>query len=286
MPYRYIAVFLLLIPLKGRAGSDSLRQRHVLLRADLSASLVTERNSWEQKVTSLLLKSSAELRLREDMRSGWQKDFYLFTHLGYQGIADSIWLKNTDQVRLQLRWTDKVNRKMRHTYSILFQTQWCNTWSYSYGERMWRSGILNPALLELNYSFSLDFWKQSRLHLAPAALRIETRPGNVFYRNTKETPAISGRHSNLYSRYGFSGQLFIDESFCDNILVWQNQSTWFVNAINRQEIRFDVLNRLCIRFLKYMQLRIETGLVYQPELSLRVQYRQEVLLGIFYEKRK
>jgi len=47
-----------------------------------------------------------------------------------------------------------------------------------------------------------------------------------------------------------------------------------------------VSNRLSIRFLKVFQLRIESGLCYQPEQSKQLQYKQEVLLGIFYDYRK
>lgn len=285
MLYRYL-LLLLLPSTHVCAGGDSLLMNRLLLRGDMSASVVAERNSWDENVNALLLKGCAELRLRRDYKSGWQHDYWLFTQLGYQGLLDSIWVKSADQLRVQLRWTDKAVRRSRHTYSVLFQTQWANTWSYAAETPRWRSGFMNPALLEMNYSFSFDFWRQSRLHLAPAALRIETRPRNSFYQQGSESPAITGTESNLFSRYGFSGQLFIDETFCNNLLAWQHQSNWFVNAINKRQMQFDVSNRLCIRFLKYMQLRIETALSYQPELSLRLQYRQEVLLGIFYEKRK
>ena len=86
--------------------------------------------------------------------------------------------------------------------------------------------------------------------------------------------------------YGFSGYLTIDESFYKELILLQHQSHLFFNALTAKHIQFDITNRVCIRFFKYLQLRLETSLMYFPDQSLQLQYRQEVLLGIFYEHRK
>ena len=145
---------------------------------------------------------------------------------------------------------------------------------------------MNPAFIELGYSFTWDFLTNSNLMLTPATFQINIQPRKMQLIQQNEPPLLKSRHSNIYSRYGFSGYLTIDESFYKELLLLQHQTHIFFNALTAQQIQFDITNRVCIRFFKYLQLRLETSLMYFPDQSLQLQYRQEVLLGIFYEHRK
>lgn len=265
---------------------DSVLMRRQLWRGDLSGSYVTERDWTGQAQNYVLLKGLAEARFRKKLLNGWQHEHYVHTQLGYTAITDSIWIKSADVVKIQLRWMEENNRKVMHTYSLRFQTQWLSTWSMNENSRQWMAGFMNPSGLELGYSFSWYFLENSSLMLTPATLQLSLTPRNTFAMTNVEDPAFRLRHANMYSRYGFSGTLNMEESFYDNVLVLSHQSHLFFNAISSEKIQFDVTNRVSIRFLKYLQLRLDTQLLYQPEQLKKIQYRQEVLLGVFYEKRK
>jgi hypothetical protein len=290
MLHRYMLVILLsLVPFAGKCFlclSDSLLTRKQCMRGDVSGSFVTERNWWSEAQSTILLKCLAEARFRANYLSGWSHDHLFFTELGYCGFMDSSWIKNADILKLQFRWMEKGKRRLLHTYSIRFQTQWLNSWRYTQEQKSWQGGFMNPARLELGYSFTWQFYKNSCLHMTPATMQINVQPKLGAVSSLNEKPAFKTKHSDVYSRYGFSAQLAIDESYFNNILLWQQQSNLFFNALSRDQIQFDINNRLCFRFLKLFQLRLETTFTYFPEQSLKLQYRQEVLVGIFYEYRK
>jgi hypothetical protein len=247
---------------------------------------VTERDWTGQAQNYIILKGLAEARFRKKLQSGWQHEHYVHTQLGYTAITDSIWMKSADILKIHLRWMEENKRKVIHTYSLRFQTQWLSTWRINENSRQWMAGFMNPSGLELGYSFSWYFLENSSLMLTPATLQLSVMPRTILSPAAVEDPSIRLPHANMYSRYGFSGTLNIEESFYNNVLVLSHQSHLFCNAITAQKIQFDVSNRVSVRFLKYLQLRLDTSILYQPDQTSKLQYRQEVLLGIFYEKRK
>jgi len=265
---------------------DSVVMRRQLWRGDLSGSYVTERDWTGQAQNYIILKGLAEARFRKKLQSGWQHEHYVHTQLGYTAITDSIWMKSADILKIHLRWMEENKRKVIHTYSLRFQTQWLSTWRINENSRQWMAGFMNPSGLELGYSFSWYFLENSSLMLTPATLQLSVMPRTILSPAAVEDPSIRLPHANMYSRYGFSGTLNIEESFYNNVLVLSHQSHLFCNAISAQKIQFDVSNRVSVRFLKYLQLRLDTSILYQPDQTSKLQYRQEVLLGIFYEKRK
>ena len=289
MHNRYIFLSLLLITwnmVLWAQSPDSVVMRRQLWRGDLSGSYVTERDWTGQAQNYIILKGLAEARFRKKLQSGWQHEHYVHTQLGYTAITDSIWMKSADILKIHLRWMEENKRKVIHTYSLRFQTQWLSTWRINENSRQWMAGFMNPSGLELGYSFSWYFLENSSLMLTPATLQLSVMPRTILSPAAVEDPSIRLPHANMYSRYGFSGTLNIEESFYNNVLVLSHQSHLFCNAISAQNIQFDVSNRVSVRFLKYLQLRLDTSILYQPDQTSKLQYRQEVLLGIFYEKRK
>ncbi|MFN8155007.1 MAG: hypothetical protein U0Y08_12010 [Bacteroidia bacterium] len=287
MHYRYILLSVLLSVCRlCAANGDSIVLKKTVWRGDLSGSYVTERNWWGDEQQFITFKGLAEARYRKKLSGGRQHEHYFHTQLGYAAYPDSVWIKDADLVRVQLKWMGKGRYGAMQTWSVRFQTQWLSTWGYSEGTRAWKAGFMNPAKLEAGYAYSWDFLKNSNLMLNPATLQVNIQPATSVVTNEPEAPAIRGKHANLYSRYGFSAVLSIEETFCDNVILLSHQSHFFFNAISPRHMQFDLYNRICFRFLKYLQIRLETTLGYLPEQSLKLQYRQEVLLGIFYEKRK
>lgn len=289
MSYRYKLLLLTLLLPGGKNSAqppDSVVLNKRVMRGDLSGSYVTERNWWADAQEYLTVRGLAEARFRKKYAGGRQYEHYIHTQLGYASFPDSIWMKDADQLRVQLRWMNKGPRGGMHTWNVRFQTQWLSTWQYSETGRTWTAGFMNPAALEGGYAFSWDFLKNSNLMLTPAAFQLRVRPNKQGPASLQELPAITTRHADIYSRYGFSMSLNMEETFYKDVILLSHQSHLFCNAISAQQVQFECINRLCFRFLKYLQLRIDTSISYYPEQSLRLQYRQEVLVGIFYERRK
>ncbi|MBK9400330.1 MAG: hypothetical protein IPN36_05535 [Bacteroidetes bacterium] len=287
MPNRYISTCIFfLLSLQCAGKGDSLLTKSRLVRLDLSGSYTTEKSWWNDRQSFVVVKGLAESRWRTTYASGWKRNHYVYSQVGYTIFTDSFTTKSADAFKIQLRWMEKGKRKLTHTYSINMQSQWLNSW-YNYGDHQeWRGGFMNPAFLEVGYSFTWEFLSNSNLMLTPATLQVNVQPKKMQLSHLSDSPLLTSRHSHIYSRYGFSGYLTIDESFYKELILLQHQSHLFFNALTAKHIQFDITNRVCIRFFKYLQLRLETSLMYFPDQSLQLQYRQEVLLGIFYEHRK
>ena len=94
---------------------------------------------------------------------------------------------------------------------------------------------------------------------------------------------IRTNNSYIRSRYGCSLQLILDESFRNKTILLDHQSNIVANSLSAEGIRMDIQNRISFKLFRYLQLRFDTRLLYDPSFSYKMQYRQEVLLGIFYD---
>lgn len=281
----YCLSILLFVPLLLKG--DSLTTRKVFVHADAGGSYAVERDAWDEERKSLLLKALVEYRHRKFPAKGIAHDYWFFGQIGYTALQDSVWIKSSDVLKAQMRWISGKGSELKQTGSVLFQTQCLNSYRNTEGRAKWNGGFMNPFKLELSYGFSKSFLNNSSFQITPAGLLFQTAPNlhastSIF----NDDPLIKGHNTELFVRYGCSAMLLMDEQFYNGVLTLRHQSRFFFNAISSRNLQLELNNRLCIRFLKYMQLRIETMLVYDPEQSLRLQYRQDILLGVFYEHRK
>lgn len=269
---------------------DSITYNRLTINGELSASYIDQRN-WDLENHSMVsFLGAIDLRQRLTRKSGWEHCHSFHTEISYMRYADSIWLKSSDYARLRLQWNDKSNKKFQYSYAVFFSTQWLNNYTNTQTEtgihRDWSGGIFNPATLELAYGFNKNLWKSSSINIAFVTAKFNTRPRNSeFPDSTREQDQslFITKHSYVKSAYGFSAQLNVYEELYQKIILVENDSRLFFNALNRTAINFDFNNRIAIRFLKYLQLRFDLHLIYNPDYSKNLQYRQEVLLGVFYE---
>lgn len=271
----------------GNVRGDSLIVRKNLLAGELSGSYTVERDPWNEGQSSILLKGLVEGRRRRIFSQGFSSDHQFLTTLGYVTHRDSVWLKSTDQFRLVLRWNHRISDRYCRSWNVMLQSQWLNSRVFREGSYQWTGGFLNPLRMEAAYGFTRQFMKASSLVLAPATVQVQVMPSKLLRPDVEDTrPFMTVKGSHVFTRYGLNGLLTIDESFFEGVLVWRNQSRFFMNAISSDHVQFEIHNRICIRFLKVLQLRLDTAVQYAPETSLRLQYRQEVLLGVFYENKR
>ncbi|MFM9056619.1 MAG: hypothetical protein ACKOQY_08025 [Bacteroidota bacterium] len=263
--------------------SDSSIRRTRLLHGDFSGSVITERSGSTAATGSLVLKSLAEFRRRTTVGSQ-QREWYAVTQLGYAALFDSVWIKQTDILRLQFR-SVKRNAKWTRTWSVMAGTQWMELRRVP-GREGYTGGFFNPLRVEAGSGIDLQFWEDSRLSVQPVTVSVQYMPKTLRRSGDSDKPFLETSRDVLMCRYGMGMQISIDEAYASGRLVWRNQTRVFVNALSSTQVHAELMNRIAFRFLKVMQLRIETQLNYAPEQSLRLEYRQEVLLGVFYEQRR
>lgn len=85
--------------------------------------------------------------------------------------------------------------------------------------------------------------------------------------------------------YGFSVATAINKNFGDHV-QWINNTRIFGNGLDRDHVNLQFSNMVIVKLWKYLQLRFDTRLAYNPMLNYKMQFRQEALIGFFYERNK
>jgi hypothetical protein len=210
-------------------------------------------------------------------------------------IQASLWLKNSDFFNLSAQWIEYSERALKHSYSVLLNSQFADSWKYTWipaaspGEnpfykREWKGGLMNPATVTLAYGLNYSFWRTSYVNFAFATINIYARPrvDDALLPTEKE---LARTEKTLFiSEYGMSIQSTIQRRFNEYVL-WDNKISFFANGLNKNQVNFDFQNRITFRFLKYLQFRVSTYLIYNPIYSYQMQYRHEFLTGIFFENK-
>ncbi len=210
--------------------------------------------------------------------------------LGFLKFVDSTWYKNSDNLNMCAQWTNYSSKAFTHSYSIILKSQFSDTWKYTCdinGEttRKWLGGIMNPATLTIAYGLNYDFWKSCFINFAFATIKINARPLSDETLLPGEREWLRTDRTIVIREYGFSIQSSISKKIYENIL-WDNKTHFFTNGINKDQVTMDFQNRLTFAFPKYLQFRADAHIVYDPLHSYRLQYKQEVLVGISIEKKK
>ena len=279
--------------------ADSLQNKYStnkwLFFPSLSASYVNYSNWLGQDHDTWSFLSNIDFKHRRAFSSGWSHDYLLKTELGYLHYSDSVWMKNADRFKVTLQWTEKRGKALSHSYSFYLQSQFLKSYQVVYDAeqdgavKKLKGWFLAPAVLEIAYGLNWYFWDYSRMNVAFATFRLSSRPRIPEDPNDlseEDQSLFKSKRKTIKTEYGFSTQLYINKDIYPKVLLWDHQSRFFFNALNRFGIHADISNRFTIRFLKYLQFRIDTHLLYEPDISRKLSYRQELLLGFFYELKK
>ena len=210
--------------------------------------------------------------------------------LGWLKFVDSTWEKSLDQLYVNLLWNN-TGRKLNTSYSISLGTQFLPT---TYPEYDWETdawtnkqvgGFLNPFDLQMGYGGTLRFWGRSSVTFAFATLELSSSPKEFTTVSASEANVIEGANAYYFMNYGFSFSTAIKKKFGDH-LEWVNSSRLFANGLDRDHVNFLFNNMVIVKLWKYLQLRFDTRLAYNPLLNYKIQFRQEALIGFFYERNK
>ena len=129
------------------------------------------------------------------------------------------------------------------------------------------------------------FWNTSNLNFAFATLRLNGSPKETTPTTFAESNTLESRNAYYFLTYGFSVAAAINKPFGKHV-QWINNTRFFGNGLDRDHVNVDFSNMVIIKLWKYLQLRLDTRVAYNPLLNYNIQFRQEALIGFFYERNK
>ncbi len=146
-------------------------------------------------------------------------------------------------------------------------------------------GFMNPFNLEFGYGAVVTFWGASNINFAFATLKLSGQLKENTAAPFNDATFLETERMNYYMHYGLGVITAINKPIGKHLL-WLNNSRMFLNGIDKDHVNFDLNNMLVVKVWKYFQIRIDTRWAYNPLLNYKLQFRQEVLLGFFYERNK
>ena len=197
-------------------------------------------------------------------------------------------MKSVDRVQLNFLRAER-GRRFDHSYSILLNTQFLPNATWSYDPVLERNtatnvgGFMRPFTLEAGYGAVLRFWNSSSINFAFATLKLSGYPKEITAPQFADATLLQSRAMNYYMNYGLGVITAINKPIGQR-LQWINNSRAFCNGFDKDHVNFDLSNMLIVKLWKYIQFRFDTRLAYNPLLNYRMQFRQEALIGFFYER--
>ncbi|MBS1583159.1 MAG: hypothetical protein JST66_13255 [Bacteroidetes bacterium] len=208
--------------------------------------------------------------------------------LGYLKFVDSTWVKHLDRLQVALLWST-AGRRVRRSWSAALSTQFLPTalLEYDLAEGRTREravgGFLNPFTLEAGHGVVWSFWEKSSIDLAFATVRLTASPKATTAPAFVDARTLEGDKAYYFLSYGFSFAALIDRPLGTRV-QWLNSTRLFANGIDRDHVNLSFSNLVIVKLWTYLQLRLDTRLAYDPLVNYDLQFRQEVLLGFFYER--
>lgn len=212
----------------------------------------------------------------------------LLADLGYLKFVDSVWVKSVDRFQVNFLWASR-GRRLDHSFSLMLGTQFLPNTNWSYDPDLERTistnvgGLMRPFNLEAGYGAVLKLWNTSSINIAFATLKLSGYPKEITAPPFRDATLLQSPAMNYYMSYGLGVVTAINKPFGQR-LQWINNSRGFCNGFDKDHVNFEVSNMLIVKLWKYIQFRFDTRLAYNPLLNYQVQFRQEALVGIFYER--
>jgi|JRYK01.1.fsa_nt_gb hypothetical protein len=211
-------------------------------------------------------------------------------NLGYLKILDSIWIKNNDYWRMSAVVIENQNKWLTHTYTITARSQFLNTYRYIYQSEIDETSkvktatFFNPATITIAYGMSYSFWEDNFINFNFAAVNFNTKPRFGGFQKSNDHELAKTKNMYMYADYGLNIQININKAI-NPYTQWENNSYFFANGINKQQINLDFSNRITFKFLKFLQFRVDSHILYDALYSTRLQYQLDFTIGLFMEKR-
>jgi hypothetical protein len=263
---------------------STITKAQLLYKGGISAAYSMQKNWNENQTSFITLQTGWLVDYRKD-KEGSHTFHHLNTEVSYIYYPDSIWKTNTDYLKLNLQWNKKKTSKWESNTSLFFATRYLNKYSTRNSNHYWQEGFLNPMELAFSYGWKRGLFKRSSLCISFSTLRLLVTPASRLSTKNETTLKLKNNTS-ITGQYGFQAQSFINEMFCNERVHWINDSRIYINQLSEKGVLFDMHNILAIRIYKYLEIRVDSKLQYDYQLSNRLRFKQEALLGFYYSNSK
>jgi hypothetical protein len=209
------------------------------------------------------------------------------TAVNFIRYSDSSWVKTMDYWRLAVSASERTGKRGSRTLSLLASSQWLPGYRQVYRDGAWSreriGGFMNPGSITAEYGYHWKTGQEYRFYLSPAAIKVSVRPRQLQPEGHEGDIARTAQ-AYIYSDYGLSARIELDVKIRPNV-IWENYSTLFCNGISRTRVQAECSNALRFIFLRFLEFRIDTRIVYEPSVSYRAQVMQGFLLGLLFDVR-
>ncbi len=273
----------------GTVVSDTSQTTIKKFSVNLSTSFLNTSNWKGSSFTSFSTTVNSDFYLATTTKSA-NSVFTIKSDLGFTKFIDSIWSKHADKLYAQLIWKKK-NKKIDQSYASSITAQLLNSYLYQYDaiqkttSKTLNGSFFNPAILDAGYGIGISFWNNSifNLSVASAQVRIEPTSNTSEINSGLKLGAVN--HGLILFDYGCSVQLLVLKSWKDRIEI-NSSNKFFLEGFELSHLHVDMTHKINYAIWKWLQLRADIRLVYDPTTSMKMQYRNELMLGVFYEASK
>ena len=225
-------------------------------------------------------------RVREKLSSNTFHAFMM--ELGVTHFVDSMWLKSADRMRVNLQFRKSSKKKITN-YSVFFSSQMLNGYAFNNSgsqlEKLQTESFLLPFQLEVGYGIAWNFWKNSTVNVSLATIRSRGYRKSFKASNFEdEEKILRTKNGYIIMDYGMSGQWYIFHDIHEQ-LEWNSQGNIFINGINRNKVGGELSNKFSFTIWKYFKLVLESRMLYDSYRSYRMQIKNEILFGFFYDSK-
>lgn len=256
---------------------------------NLSGSLVNLTNWKGESFTSYTIFNGTDYYYSDVVKSR-QRVISGKSELGYTHIIDSLWNKQADLFKIQLLVKNQ-QQKISQSWNAVLSSQFLNSYKYETDirtqslKRKWVGSFMNPAAFELCYGMNVMFWQKSMINIGIASARLRVDP--VLDAILPPAITVVGRvkRGQILFDYGVSGQYLVVKTLTPAI-DWNSSGKIFLKGFDKSAYQFDISNTMSYKLWKYIEMRADLKWVYDPMISRKMQYRNEMLFGLVFKSEK
>lgn len=231
---------------------------------------------------------SADVEYNFNKTRFFSRDFLnLKFEMGFTRILDSSWYKHADLLSSQ--YILKVGQKRwSQSASCLLTAKLLNSYDYSFNaqtgnqNKTQTGSFFSPSSLEIGYGSGYTFLKQSIINLSLATARLRITRENGLFLNDGSIPLLLKGNNMVLFDYGFSLQYSIIHDIT-KIIGFYSSGKMFLKGIHRDKVEMDISQKWMVKITKNLHLRTDVKVVYAPVNSHKMQFRNEFLIGFYYD---
>jgi len=273
----------------GSVVSDTTQTAIKKFSANLSTSFLNTSNWKGSSFSSFSTTVNSDFYLATTTETA-NLVFTIKSDLGFTKFIDSTWSKHADKLYTQFIWKKKKS-KIDQSYATSVTAQLLNSYLYKYDaiqkktSKTLTGSFFNPSNFDAGYGIGISFWKKSIFNLSVASARIKIDPAENASEITPGLRLGSVKHGIILFDYGCSVQLLILKSWKEKFEI-NSSSKIFMEGFELSHLHLDMSHKINYSIWKWLQLRADIKMVYDPNTSMKMQYRNELLFGVFYEASK